>query len=96
MLLAERSELTEDRVVELLRDRRDRRHQPRWGWLLKATGLRPEASARASAKDGGLEATWRARRKLNDPVSPEPRGQLLEDPAGRYHERSEVRLALCE
>jgi hypothetical protein len=42
--LAERGELTEARVVELLRDRRDRKHQPRWGWLSKNTGLTPEAA----------------------------------------------------
>jgi hypothetical protein len=41
-LLRERGELTEERVVELLRDRRGRKHVPRWGWLLKGTGLRPE------------------------------------------------------
>src|SRR5262249_27512885 len=44
LLLAERGELTEARAVELLRDCRDRRHQPRWGWLSKRTGLRPERS----------------------------------------------------
>jgi transposase len=41
-LLHERGELTEERVVELLHDRRGRKHVPRWGWLVKRTGLRPE------------------------------------------------------
>jgi hypothetical protein len=41
-LLSERGELTEANVEALLRDRRDRRHQPRWAWLAKRTGLSPE------------------------------------------------------
>ena len=44
-LLAERGELTEARVVSLLHDRRNRRHQPRWEWLAKRTGLSPEPPA---------------------------------------------------
>jgi transposase len=43
-LLHERGELTEDRVVALLHDRRDRLHKPRWEWLVRKTGLRPERS----------------------------------------------------
>jgi hypothetical protein len=45
-LLHERGELTEERVVELLHDRRGRKHVPRWGWLVKGTGPREAAIPR--------------------------------------------------
>ena len=48
LLLAQRGELTEARVVALLHDRRNRRHQPRWAWLAKRTGLSPELLADAA------------------------------------------------
>ena len=47
-LLGERGELAEANAEALLRDRRERQHQPRWEWLAKTTGLSPEPLADAA------------------------------------------------